>query len=438
MKNRFGNFAGFLFSKPLKNIEILILLTLLAWGYCTNLLSVELQPDETFWIVSSVRLDKFIAQEFDDPIWAEDPLMSYEVRPVPSYFVAMGQRFRGIKAHNLPVYWDWEVSTEENISRGALPADTLLWWSRLPMAILSVFSMLGVVLLLAKAHSRVAAYIFAMVSMNDYFLVQLRRAWSEPPLLLFTMLALYASYKLFGAAQKLSMRKVILWSVVAGVSSGLAGQSKLTGLACAAVAILGTIVLMADPANSQHLIKKRIPLVITFVVLGTMLLAFLASYPFFYENTLDRIATTVAARRQVIEYQIFRYPDETIPPNDRLRILFQRIFAYPIHLNGSRAATAIFRGINFLLTCSGIYYCVKQVRQKGKDWEYFMVFLLGALVLAIPMLLTPMDWERYYLFPIFFSCIFFSLAIGELLLIWISSIRKPEDEIRSEWERMQA
>jgi hypothetical protein len=438
MKQRFGELAGFLSCKGLKTIEILLLLALLAWIYCRDLYAVEFHPDETYWIASSIRLDTFLAREFDDPIWSEDELVNYEARPIPSYFAAMGQRLGGIHVTGLPVYWDWEVSTEENIARGALPTDEMLWWSRLPMAIISVLSMVGVALLLARAHSRMAAYMFTLFSFNDYFLAQFQRAWSEASLLLFTVLSLYASYRLFIAAQGSSLRGVFLWSAAVGVFSGLAGQSKLTGLACAAVAILGTMALMADPANAGHLSKKRVPLIITFVVLGIMLVAFIASYPFFYRNTLDRIATTFAARGQIVQYQIQRYPELTVPAGSRSTVLFQRIFNYPIHLDTGSTTLPLFHWVNFLLTAFGIYSGVKQVRQKEKDWEYFLVFLLGAFILAVPMLLTPLDWERYYLYPIFFSCIFASLAIGELLLIGTSSTQKQEDEKRTQLERMKA
>ena len=88
--------STFLFSKNLKNIEILIIAILLFLGFCRNLQSVEFQPDETFWVASSVRLDRFLAGDFDSPVW-DQPFVNYEVRPIPSYIVAISQRAGGIK-----------------------------------------------------------------------------------------------------------------------------------------------------------------------------------------------------------------------------------------------------------------------------------------------------------------------------------------------------
>ena len=427
MKKFFDSIPAFLLAKNFTGVEALIFTCLLLWGFCNNLSSVEYYPDENFWISSTIRFDKFLAGDFFSYIWSDsDPLTSYEVRPMPSYFAALGQRLGGITQQDLPIYWDWEGPTAKNILQGALPSAKVLWWSRLPMAIISVLSLLGIVFLLAKAHSRLAGYVFGVVSFNPYFLIHLRRALSEPSLIFFTVLTLYASYKLLVAAQEAELKKILLWSAVVGIFSGLAGESKLTGLACAGIAILGMIILMVDPLTSRQLTQKRLPLWITGTISVGALLAFIISYPFFYQHTLDRILTTFYIRSSVVQYQVYTYSYQTIQPGDRLSILFQRIFDYPLTLATHGILVVFFHWINLILAILGLAYCLRQVLQKRKDWEYFLVFLLGAFVCAGPMLFTPLDWERYYLYPIFFSCIFFSIAVGEFLYRWISSSRKQQ------------
>jgi len=256
VKKYIERIANFLFSRNLKSIEVLILAILLFGVYGGNLLSVEFQPDETFWIVSSTRFDEFLKGEFNSRIWTDAPLISFEVRPIPSYIVAIGQRVGGVNSDSLPIYWDWSLPKEENISRGAMPSARVLWWSRLPMALLSVFCLLGTILLLAKAHSRIAAYLFALIGINEYFLLHLRRAMSEAPLLLFTVLVLYASFKLLMVIQENSMKKIILWSVIAGILSGMAGQSKLTGLACWSEKLIIVSFVIVDYPGGQ---ERKIP-----------------------------------------------------------------------------------------------------------------------------------------------------------------------------------
>jgi hypothetical protein len=417
VKKYIKDVTNFLFSRNLKSTEVLILAALLFVIYGSNLLTVEFQPDETFWIVSSSRFDKFLTGKFDSPIWTDEPFISFEVRPIPSYIVAIGQRVGGVNADSLPIYWDWSLPKEENISDGAMPSAKVLWWSRLPMALISVFSLLGIIFLLAKAHSRIAAYLFALIGINEYFLLHLRRAMSEAPLLLFTVLVIYVSFKLLRVIQEGSIKKIILWSTIAGCFSGMAGQSKLTGLACAGIVILGTLILISRPAYFSQISGRRTLLIVSFIVVCSSLLVFFASYPFFYKNTLHRILTTFYIRSQVVEAQVNQYADQTIQPKERHDIFFQRIFSYPLSFRKNNTADLLFHWINFFIAVFGLYYSIRQIWLKVENWEFFIILVLGTLVCAVPMLLIPLDWDRYYLYPIFFSCIFFSIGIGQLLFI---------------------
>ena len=428
VKRYLGHFASFLFSKNLKGIEVFILAVFLFSIYCSKLLSVEFQPDETFWIASSPRFDEFLAGQFNSRIWTDAPLISFEVRPIPSYIVAIGQRLGGVKTDNLPIYWDWSLPKEQNISQGAMPSGRVLWWSRLPMALLSVFSLLGMSLLLAKAHSRIAAYLFALIGTNEYFLLHLRRAMSEAPLLLFTVLVLYASFKLLMALEENSIKKVILWSSITGVSSGLAGQSKLTGLACAGIALLGILLIISRPADFSKKPGGGILLLASFTLVCTSLLIFIISYPFFYQNTLHRGLTTFYIRGQVVEAQINQYSDQTIQSNRRHSIIFQRIFRYPLRLPTNSTADSLSHWINFFMVVFGLSYSIKKTSPKLESWEIFVVLGLGALVCAVPMLFVPLDWDRYYLYPIFFSCIFSAIGISQLFSMAYSEFQKQMDK----------
>lgn len=428
MKNHIEDLEILLFSSSLKSLEVLILAIFLFSIYSSHLLSVEFQPDETFWIVSSPRFDKFVAGEFDDPVWIEEPLISFEVRPIPSYLVAISQRLAGIKADSLPNYWDWSISKQENISQGAMPSAKVLWWSRLPMALVSVLSLLVVISLLARAHSRLAAYLFAWVSLNGYFLLHLRRAMSEAPLLLFTVLVLYSSYKLFRATQENSLRKIIVSSIIIGVFSGMAGQSKLTGLACIGIAILGTLVSILRPADDSETPRRQVLFLVPLITGCTALLIFLVSYPFFYRNTLHRVLTTFYVRGLVVEAQINQYEDQVIHPTQRPQVLFQRIFELPLKPECSGTADLLFNGINLLIAASGFSFSLRQVWLKRQNWEIILVLLLGALVCAVPMLFIPLDWDRYYLYPILFSCIFFVIGLGRFFSFGFSWFRKQIDK----------
>jgi hypothetical protein len=405
----------FLLSKSLSAVEISLLAILLLFGYINDIGAVEFHPDESFWIVSSVRLDKLLAGDFESDIWTDEPVIIFEVRPLPSYFTAVGQRLGGISAQDLPPYWIWGLPDEENLARGAMPGDELIWWSRLPMAVVAAFSMLLTAVLLAKSHSRLAAYIFAVISLNGYFLLNLRRAMSEASILFFTVLTMYASYKLLTAVRSKDMNKSILWSLAVGLFSGLAGQSKLTGLICAGIAIFGVIlVIIPRPAQWITILKQRMLLTIFFVISMITLVTFIASYPFFYRDTVDRISETLYARSQILEYQVYTYADEVIPSHSRLKILFQRILDYPLHIDANHVLNIPLHWLNFTFVALGMAQVIKKVRNSGTERDINLVLLLGALLCAVPMLFAPFDWERYYLYPIYFGCIFFAIGAGQL------------------------
>jgi hypothetical protein len=279
--------------KSLTALEVFLMAALLLAGYTANIAAVEFHPDESYWIVSSVRLDKLISGDFDSALWTEDPTIAFEVRPIPSYLARIGQRLGNIPAGSLPTYWDWELSEEENAAHGAMPSGDVIWWSRFPMAVISAFSMLLTAILLAKSHSRLAAYIFIIISFNGYFLLTLRRSMSEASILFFSVLALVASYKLLITAQDRDLKTSIRWAGVVGLFSGLAGQSKLTGLVCAGIAMLGLIlVIIPRPTQWLTILKQRQVLIIIFVTTIATLGAFIISYPFYYSHTVDRIWET--------------------------------------------------------------------------------------------------------------------------------------------------
>jgi hypothetical protein len=184
-------------SKQLHIMEIIILANLYIFFFCHNLLSVSFFPDETYWITStSSRYDKFIKGDFSDSVW-DTSFASFEVRPVPGYLVSASQRLAGITPDKLPSKnWDWNVDSQTNIANGALPKSRAVYYSRLPMAIITVFSLLITLIFISCFHSRLAAYCFFVFSFNSFFLVYLRRAMSESPLLIFTILSIVSMYLL--------------------------------------------------------------------------------------------------------------------------------------------------------------------------------------------------------------------------------------------------
>jgi hypothetical protein len=109
-------------------------------------------------------------------------------------------------------------------------------------------------------------------------------------------------------------------------------------------------------------------------------------------------------------FQTHAFAYTLMPENGRLGILFQRIFDYPIHSGSNNVIDTLFHWLNLIVVATGISFTIKQVRNNSLERDPNLILLLGTLLLAIPMLFTPFDWDRYYLYPIYFGCIFFQLA----------------------------
>ena len=161
--------------------------------------------------------------------------------------------------------------------------------------------------------------------------------------------------------------------------------------------------------------------------MSTSFLVFYISYPFFYENTLHRILTTFYVRGQVVQSQLKTYPEQTISSNERVGILFQRIFKYPLSLEAFTSIQPVFNALNFLIAFGGLYYAVRQIWKRTANQKFFIVLLMGTSICAVPMLLMPLDWDRYYLYPIFFSCVFFAVGFSQLVWIAFSNFERQTD-----------
>ncbi|MCC6500294.1 MAG: hypothetical protein IT313_08525 [Anaerolineales bacterium] len=412
MKSSHKSVVEFLFSRGLTRFEKLALAVLLLWGYTRALQTTPFFGDENFWIVSSARLDAFLAGDFDAQVWTEPPIVAHEVRPLPSYFVGIGQRLGGLQPRDLPsAYWMWSLTYAENAARGAMPSERALWWSRLPMAVIAALGLWSFALFLGRAHSRLAAYLFALVCFNAYLLINLRRAMSEAPILFFTILVMLACQKLTTVLQQESMNKIVLWSAVIGVLSGWAGESKLTGLACAGIGGACALIVISQSPLRVKPSKLRLALVVIFVIVYTALPTFIAAYPFFYRNTVARITETFDARRQILNFQLVDNADERISPGERLNTLYHRVFHYPVAFPSRSFAHAF----NFSLALVGLIVSVWKSLGEPNAASAYRIILIAAAFSAGPMLLTPFDWERYYMFPVFFACIFFTVGAAHLL-----------------------
>ena len=83
--------------------------------------------------------------------------------------------------------------------------------------------------------------------------------------------------------------------------------------------------------------------------------------------------------------------------------------------------------INALLGSVGLVYLVRSAWQwlvgKGNSPASPVLLVVGC-VSVFPALTTPLDWDRYYLFPVVFLSLMIAIGLGRSLTEFIRRLRQ--------------
>lgn len=396
-------------------IENLLVLGLLAFFYLPGLSNVVFHPDESQWIATSNVFETYLKADFKSSLW-DKSYWTLTQPPMVRYVIGFSRYLGGYHVSDLNQPWNFERNRNFNERNDAMPENGLLWWSRLPMAVLAIISFTLIFNLLKKGWGRFAAYLWIVFALiNAYFLLQMRRAMGESSLLFFTIIGIYALDCAFNSATKNALigklQPTLIWLTLAGVASGLAGASKLNGLANLGACILAACI-------SAWILKTSRVERLRFALLGSTLatlacaVVFVAINPFLWPNPVNHTIDMLKNRTAEMSKQApVNSPDYVGDLPQRLQILPVRIFE-------SYAALPVPWLINLGLFIVGVgvvsYAGSAWVQQKNKNM-ISPALLIGAIFAATPPLFTSIDWDRYYLFPVFFSTMLIAIGIGWLM-----------------------
>lgn len=417
-------------------IELFIVMLILVLTYCRGIKDVPFHSDESQWIATSYYFEALFKSDLVLPslsqsnlknivpfklVWEEN-YWTLTQPPLTRYIVALGRLSGGYQVTDLNVPWDYSVDAAENEVLGAIPSPRLLWWSRLPMVILAAVSGMILFLLVRSCAGRISGYAFVVLFVTPpYFLLELRRAMGESPLLFFTVLTIVAGrIALTKWGQIRQMGRIynpfknlllpILGLIFMGIGAGLAGATKLNGLL---LCLAGVVMCYLIFLMSKGIISRTVR--VSFLIRTSVLLilaagiVFVIVNPYLYPNPLIRTAVLIKFRYIEMAWQKTQLPGMIIPDiGARLVIVPERIFKDYMASNFNGAWI-----INILLFGLGIAYSVRTgllwlINKDGNSTS--VAILVVASVIAIPSLFTPLDWDRYYLFPVI--CVSFFIAIG--------------------------
>lgn len=397
---------------PLKNrakyLELILVLGILAAVYLPNLSRVKFHLDESQWIAASNIFESFVLLEFSSEVW-DRYYVALTQPPVACYTIGLSRFIGGFRRSDLNKPWDFGRDDEFNKRAGAVPADGLLWWSRLPMALLGILSIALGFLLLRKS-SVIAAYAWlGLVVINPYFALHLRHAMGESTLVFFSMLTLYLATRALTSLQQPGVAKkqnITRWLLLAGIASGLAGEAKLNG-----IVILGTNLVMAVLLGYllNDNVKEKVTAMLCYGSATTIacIFAFLAINPYLWSAPITRSVKMFIDRAQVMSEQSLVYSKYFMDFSQRARIIPTRVF----HDYASLPLPAVF---NFILVALGVTISILSVRGLPTRQDFnpaYITLLSMAILAATPIWLSQLDWDRYYIYPVLFTTVFTAIAI---------------------------
>lgn len=138
--------------------------------------------------------------------------------------------------------------------------------------------------------------------------------------------------------------------------------------------------------------------------------AFLGSYPYLWPNLLERSVHVFQNRIDEMKYQSSAHSADAIETLDqRLTIIPLRIFNDYAIFNFTGAFA-----LNGILTGLGLAIALAQIRNWVKVGTAATSLLAIAVTASVPSFFTLLDWDRYYLFPVFFSSMAIAIGLGWL------------------------
>jgi hypothetical protein len=414
--------------------EHVLICALLLVHFIANIYSTSFYPDESQWIATSSALETFVSG--DVAAWQEN-YWTLTQPPVARYVIGVGRRAGGWGPADLNMPWNYFTDLLTNIHEGAMPSVDLLWYSRLPMAIFAALSGTVMVFLLTQLAGRLAGYAWLLFFMSSRYVDEtLLRAMGESPLLLAVTMVLVVSWAvfatLFRAPTRSDTRRIGLLLLVGAIASGVAGATKLNGL---------TIVLLPMCAGAWSAARRarapRVSAVLAPVLVGSVaFLTFVALNPYLYPAPLTRTARMIDHRFSEMEQQRYTYAEAAMPDGlGRVSRIGTRVFRDYLPLNLDRAGV-----VNALLASAGIVFALRLVADRCGSPSSIAaaIALLAAVAVGTPpMLLSELDWDRYYLLPIILAMAFSAVGFA-VTMRWAADTVAATATMVTRWNRVSS
>ncbi len=352
------------------------------------------------------------------------------------YLYGLAWHAAGFSLEDLNEQWDWGMNWDDNERSGHIPSPDLLHTTRWPSALMLAGGVLVMFALGNAAGGRPTAYLAsAYYALHPVLLLNGRRAMMEGGLLLFSLLVLLAGIWFL---RNYSWRAAL----ALGVFSGLAIASKHTAVltvgAVFFVCLLDALIGSIRQPGREHTYRAPAQL---FVAGGLALLVFYLLNPAWWDDPVSRALVVVELRQNLLELQMEhfgRYADFAdqvggfmrqaligwpqyyeVPAWSGYDTITAQIAAYEsspwrgVTVGGSPFGALLLVALLALGLSALLRDSQRPLATRGLVGGWALVMIGSTL------LLTPVEWQRYYV-PVFPA---FGLLAARGLVFLLEALR---------------
>jgi hypothetical protein len=421
------------FLKPAKltAMEILLLAAILLLIIMPVMLTRPEHPDEYNWFSTSDYFEDWIGFKTDAHSWQMHYLTLSEPN-VPRYLIGITRLVAGIPPEALNHPYNWEISYEENVAEGRAPTHEQILIARIPMAILTMVLGGWMYIISCNLINRLFAGIWLLLFISNSMLIRsLVPAMSEAPMLLFSIIACYFIYlalqqlsKDFDIAENQPLPrfpKSFLWILLSGIFISLSMSSKIHTLGIFGIFCL-LLVFIVFTRLKQLPLGKKFTLMVRAFSIGffAILLTYTLLHPIAYPNPVRALTLMFRYRLHEMSYQAGLWNDfGDMTLIQRWAHLFGRLF--------NRYASIPSVILNILLALIGAISLMVEFTyslRKKRPFSFILVTLLLLSILFAAAFMSPLDWERYYIYPVFIMILVYAKGITVVIELIVAQVRQ--------------
>ncbi|MEQ8672348.1 MAG: phospholipid carrier-dependent glycosyltransferase [Aggregatilineales bacterium] len=375
------------------------------------------------FIVNQRNLD--LVRYQDPPLNETEQQLRFAAAPLTKYAFGLAWTLNGYSLQDINDQWVWGAGWDYNQQTGHMPSDDLLMIARWTSTLFLAGSMVVLFFIGRKLGGAPVAYLATLYyTLNPAILLNGRRAMLEGTTIFFGLLVVLAGLWLL---QNRNWASALLLGFAAGCA--VAAKHPNIFIVVAVFVVCGGYAVYqslsedetADPDEfSPPTIGPSDPynLITLLFVSGIMsLLLFFALNPVLWDEPADRISDMIQARSDILNTQLDVFGGYS-DYGDQFAGFFRQVFiARPQYYEAPdwgnfisaqihQYEQTIWRGVSigggtvgglivFALVVYGFWILLKESStRRSTRW---IVGIWGLVMFATTALITPLEWQRYYL-----------------------------------------